>query len=489
MRANWPHFSRRRALGNSAIESFLKSLSNPQEPRGVLDHLPADLADLVRRCAIPHHFELEMLEVLAADLPADRLSSSFDALMGLPFIDADDSGLFLHDAVRSSLFSSWLVDGEQETFKGISARLASFFASSEPAANGSFETSPDVIFHTMAVDQTRAMELLRDYFEAARSNQQIGNCQMLLNWCLEYGERLEPATKSQLHLYAGIVAGELRYWTMALEEFALALDSDVSRNLFIKVALGRAQASVELRQYADAIRSCSEAYTAAGDEFPQLQPEILLTWGRVLREAGELDEAEAKLHESAQMAMSQGKSTIAAGAFNALGALYRKRNDPRKAIRSFEQALERLDRENRLSIARTKSNIGALFSDLNDWSDAELALREALALYREIRDRHGEATTLNNLLRVSLHKGLMEEAEQNAERAARLFVEARDYYSAAVTKKNLAQIVHRNPKRQDWKEFLSEAMRLFERASALDEVRQVRRELKAGYGRLSPPSG
>jgi tetratricopeptide (TPR) repeat protein len=148
-----------------------------------------------------------------------------------------------------------------------------------------------------------------------------------------------------------------------------------------------------------------------------------------------------------------------------------------------------LDGESRLSIARAKSNIGALFSDLNDWSNAELVLREALVLYREIRDRHGEATTLNNLLRVCLHKGLTEEAEQNAAQAANLFVEARDYYSAAVTKRNLAQIVYRNPKRQDWKEFLSEAIRLFERASAVNEVRQVRRELEVGYGRHRPPDG
>jgi tetratricopeptide (TPR) repeat protein len=465
-------------LSDDPVKNFLAALAGGSPQRLLLAGLPEELGTSIRRCALPHHFDEEILTVLCSDLGTST-EKIIGELVRMPIVNEDDSGLFIHETLRKAIFHDWLEGPDFELFKQLSHKLVETFRQREKQhsqdTSGSF--IQNIIFHTFAYDESHAIQLFDALFRQEREQQRLGSCQLALEWAVEYGNYLGLPIRTQLNLYAGIIAGELRNWEQAIKAFSL-VTQEVSAiaDVQIKAAIGLAQAYAELQNFTQAFATCLQAYNQARERAASLVPDVLLSWGRILRDGGKLDQAEHLLAESARLADSTGDKRIAAGALNALGALYRKRNNPKKAVSTLQAAVRYLDsaKDNRL-IATTKSNIGALLCDLNKWADAEAYLIEALDIYCSLADKRGEAMTLNNLLRVNLHKARYEEAIANATTASSLFVELRDYYAGAVARVNLAKILRKEGK--EWKEPMTEAVSLFERANARSEAALHRNQL------------
>ena len=467
-------------MSDDPAKAFLAALAGESTERVLLAGLPGELGNCIRRCAIPHHFNADILTVLSSDLGI-KLDAVMDELVRLPIVNEDDSGLFIHETIRNTMFRGWLTGPDVQLFKDLNRRLVeSFVLRQKQRLDESFDSFvQSIVFHTFAYDETHAIQLFGTLFQHERERQRLGSCQLAIDWAAEYGNYLGPRTRTQLNLYSGIVAGELKNFDQAINAFLLAKQGDpTSAEVQVKAALGLAQAYAELQRFDEAFAACVHAYDSARAHFASLIPDVLLAWGRILRDGGRLSEAEGRLIESARLAGDLGHNAVAAGALNALGALYRQRNDPRAAIRTLQSALGYLDatQDTRL-VARAKSNIGALMCDLNEWADAEKYLLDALRTYRQLGDKSGEAATLNNLLRVNLHEARSADAISNATNASILFVELRDYYAGAVARVNLAKILRKEGKHEEWKRPLAEAISLFEQANATSEAAFHRQQL------------
>jgi hypothetical protein len=129
-----------------------------------------------------------------------------DELVRLPIVNEDDSGLFIHETIRNTMFRGWLTGPDVQLFKDLNRRLVeSFVLRQKQRLDESFDSFvQSIVFHTFAYDETHAIQLFGTLFQHERERQRLGSCQLAIDWAAEYGNYLGPRTRTQLNLYSGI---------------------------------------------------------------------------------------------------------------------------------------------------------------------------------------------------------------------------------------------------------------------------------------------
>ncbi len=140
--------------------------------------------------------------------------------------------------------------------------------------------------------------------------------------------------------------------------------------------------------------------------------------GRLLRDIGRLDEAEAHLEAALGLFEDSTDERGIASTVDDIGKLHWLRGDHQKALASTQRALVlRRKLGDRRSIALSLNNLGLVHQDAGQLTLALDAFEQALRIRREIGDLVGVSISLNNL-------GTVAQDQRDDQRALQLFLEA-----------------------------------------------------------------
>ncbi len=139
---------------------------------------------------------------------------------------------------------------------------------------------------------------------------------------------------------------------------------------------------------------------------------------KVLIRNEELDEALDELNRSLEAYRSMGNREGEAAVLNAIGVVYRHRNDFEKAISYFEESI-RIKEElgDKRGVAASLGNLGLVYKIMGRQDDALEAYKRSLEIKREIGDKIGVSTALNKIAQIYQNSGRYEEALSYYERS------------------------------------------------------------------------
>jgi tetratricopeptide (TPR) repeat protein len=152
---------------------------------------------------------------------------------------------------------------------------------------------------------------------------------------------------------------------------------------------------------------------------PDLEARIRADLALACLGSGAVDEAAEAIERAASLAASvpaSARSRIA----NVAGLIARRQGDPARAQQLFAEALETAEDVPEVRIAAL-NNLARVHLDRSEPAAAVATAREALALGRQLGDRHREAALHNNLADVLHAAGQRDEAMELQRSAARLF--------------------------------------------------------------------
>jgi CHAT domain-containing protein/tetratricopeptide (TPR) repeat protein len=180
-----------------------------------------------------------------------------------------------------------------------------------------------------------------------------------------------------------------------------------------------------------------------------------------------------------------------ASTLTVLGMIQSALNEPRKALEYYSQAMSLKEQPNRRAQAITLDKMGSAYALAGNTKDTFQSYERALQLWREVKDKDGEALTLYNMARGARERGDLAEAHRLIEQAIAL-VESlrvnvtsqrlRAYYFA--TKVNSYEldidVKMQLARKGDGDELVAAALQLNERARArslLDMLTEARIEI------------
>jgi hypothetical protein len=156
-------------------------------------------AEVMRACAVPRWFDLEVLELLRGR--ADGNERVLELLRGYSFVRPLGTGrLAYSEEVRAALLDEWRVERPAE-LRALHERLAAHFAGrAAPSADpprppeAAIAIQPggdwalwqrEAIYHQLMLDGRTGMDRLRAAFDQAESESRLADCEALLQITLE----------------------------------------------------------------------------------------------------------------------------------------------------------------------------------------------------------------------------------------------------------------------------------------------------------------
>lgn len=410
----------------------------------LLSALPPERARMLRRCAIPHSFDEDIVKELDPDIDRDTVRACIEELAHLSVIGQGDSEFYVHDRARDFLFREWLADPGPE-FAAISKRLHRYF---KKAQAGTTEDEGEIlkrnsVFHLLGADREAGLALLQSLFEFRYDHLRYSDCDALLKLAREYEPVLTRECQLALMLMDGLVLAGMREFDRAEQNFR-AVAEEATGTDQIRAVLAMARLLRERKQFGRAA-----SYLQRGLRLVENRPDAALSKARLMLEEGLLardryqpDRAEGGLRKAAVAAKRAGGIEEFADAENALGNLLRRRGDAKGAIRHFQMSLKGLDpATHQLKRARIYSNLGIAYSDISEWEQSELFLKKSLRGAVESQDMGSQARVLNNIAKLFLRQGNIADATIAYRGADFMFVKLGDYRSAAVAMSNLCRML------------------------------------------------
>jgi DNA-binding SARP family transcriptional activator/tetratricopeptide (TPR) repeat protein len=166
-----------------------------------------------------------------------------------------------------------------------------------------------------------------------------------------------------------------------------------------------------------------------------LEARVHRSLGRIHLHLDHYTEAREHLTRAVSYFEKAGSPEEAASGYVSLANLCSKLMDSTEAIRLYEQALQLT--KDPLLRAAAGNNLGNERSAIGDDETALALCLEALELWREVGDRHGEAATLDSVGRARLKLGQQSEAVQAYRLAIAGFKDLGDNYNQASSLTNL----------------------------------------------------
>ncbi len=144
-----------------------------------LDPQPARLLDL---CAIPHLFDLELVQVLDPQASPELIETFMDEIQSLPSVRQLGDCFALHDTVRGQLFERWLQPSRHADFVTASLRLAEHYEGvSRSGGQAEAEANePVVIFHRIGADLEAGFGSFQNLYCKYRESARYSACEGLV---------------------------------------------------------------------------------------------------------------------------------------------------------------------------------------------------------------------------------------------------------------------------------------------------------------------
>ena len=141
--------------------------------------------------------------------------------------------------------------------------------------------------------------------------------------------------------------------------------------------------------------------------------EAKLDLGKILQARGEEQQALDTLNEALALFRSLSMQRLESVTLRTIGLVYSSRGDVRSALASFQKALRLLNpdlRKDQRHAAYTLNYIGKAYEDLNQPDRAERYYQKALELAKRSKDPQGEGLSLYNLAHLERARGNLEQA-------------------------------------------------------------------------------
>jgi tetratricopeptide (TPR) repeat protein len=418
------------APGGGDIEAFRRLLESAaaqataEGPVLLTDRLVGPVAGgLLRRCAVPHDFDCELLAWIGGIGP-DEAEERYGRFTDLSMIEVRDTSLRVHESWRKPLWHWWLADTQRECFVALSQRLVEWFT--RPVSpTGEDPNARRRMFHLLGCRHDEGMAEFERLFRTARHRRRFSECSLLLRLVREYDPVLAPEERLLLSYHEGKIAIDLRQWERALPILrSVAADPQVGPRLRINAEARMGNALRQLNRTAEARALLEGALTrVAGDPVAERSRwRVLYELGEMDRDLGDLDRAAATLTEALARASTDEEDADIAGVLNSLGTVLLKQRNIDAALTSFNASLDQLRRRGDVLRSGTVlNNLGLTQLERCDWSAAEASFAGSLETKRSAGDVLGQATTLINLGRAQAAQGRIAEALKSVDEAERLF--------------------------------------------------------------------
>jgi tetratricopeptide (TPR) repeat protein len=458
----------------------------------VLGQLERDEAALLRKAAIPHQFNPEVLRVLEPSLTEEQADARFRRFTRLSTVISTPDGAALHDNARQQLFATWLAPDCLAELADISSRLLGYCEQLMDAADvvSREKLRRRYIFHFVAVSQDLGISTFEDEFEAYRDRLRLTACDNLLRLVREYEPVLTPLNRARVTYREAKLVSDRGDAARALQLFAAVRDEpSIDAMLRLKAWLGIGRAHDAARQWKDAADALTEALRVSEQE-PRaggFRCRILQSLASIHRDTGNLDTAEVLLKQSLDLAKAAHDEKGTAIGYNAFGTLYLRGDEPEKAIASLRQSLEHMEPED-FDRSRIYNNLGLAYMRIRNYTESARWFERSLELKRSAGDTIGEANTRNNLVRLHGEQGAMQAAIDEAAKAAGLFERVPAWTDAGHARLTIARMHHGLGQRDAAVAAFGAAIEAFSRAHAEQELAQAKQELQAAVN-IKPKKG
>ena len=145
------------------------------------------------------------------------------------------------------------------------------------------------------------------------------------------------------------------------------------------------------------------------------------------------------------------------------------------AIKDYKQALRYADDDNWESIL--KNNIGLMYSQLCEWTEAINFYHESLQISVERKDAYGSAQTLGNLATIYSIRGEWENALSNYEKCLEIFEDRKDDAGKALTYNNLGLLYYEKGEYNKSEMYFRKSLEIKEKKNDLPKVAQTLNKL------------
>jgi tetratricopeptide (TPR) repeat protein len=437
----------------ASIEAFRRLIESAsaqattEGPVLLTDRLVGPVAgDLLRRCAVPHDFDCELLAWIGGIGP-DEAEQRYAQFTDLSLIEVSETSLRVHESWREPLWRWWLADAQRERFVALSERLVEWFT--RPASpTGEDPNARRRMFHLLGCRRDEGMAEFDRLFRTARHRRRFSECSLLLQLIREYDPVLTPEERVLLSYHEGKIASDLRQWERALPILrSVSDDPRAGPQLRINAEARMGNALRQLNR-TDEARALLEGALGrvAGDPMAERSRwRVLYELGEMDRDLGYVDRAAATLAEALARANDDEEEADFAGVLNSLGTVQLRRRDIDAALTSFNASLDHLRRRGDvLRPGTVLNNVGLAQLERCDWPAAEAAFAGSLETKRSAGDVLGQATTLVNLGRAQAAQARIAEALKSVEEAERLFERGGDPRGRARAQQARQQLAQRN---------------------------------------------
>lgn len=436
-----------------SIEAFRRliesasALATTESPVLLTDRLVGPAAgDLLRRCAVPHDFDCELLAWIGGVGPVEA-EERYAQFTELSLMQMHESSLSLHESWRQPLWRWWLADAQRKRFVALSEHLVQWFT--KPVDR----TGEDVnarrrMFHLLGCRHDEGMKEFERLFRAARFRRRFSECSLLLQLVREYDQVLTPEEHALLSYHEGKIMIDVRQWEAALPILrSVAADPNAGPRLRInaEVRMGHALRQLGRTDEARALLKGALSRVAGDPVAERSRWRALYELGEMDRDLGYLDRAAATLAEALARATDDEEGADVAGVLNSLGRVQLKQGNIDTALTSFNTSLDHLRRRGDvLRPGTVLNNVGLAQLERCDWPAAEAAFAASLETKRSAGDGLGQATTLLNLGRAQAAQGRIADALTTIEEAERLFERGGDPRGRALAQLALQRLRQRS---------------------------------------------
>ena len=459
----------------------------------LLKQMEPENGELLRLCAIPHQFDINVLQTLLPDSDKAQAQILYEEFSNLSIIICSQSELTLHDEARLYLFNQWLKPENAAKFTAVSEKLVEYYNKRADDVSGvALEIiRRNQIFHLLGLNQAKGFIEFELFFNHMRYQFRLSECKTLIGLVHEYDSVLESKHAKWLTYHEGKLAIDLRQWSRAEQLFNEILENgELQPELRTKVYNRLGSINEKQRNWDKAMdfyqKALQLARTLANPS--NLIYRILHNLGVVYRDSNDLKKAEEFLNESNELADGNNDLPELARGYNSVGTLYHKLGNTQQAIEAYEKCLECLKQnQEKFRTAQVYNNLGMVYTDMCDWQKSEHYFQESLVIKRQAGDTLGQAMTLNNLARIYRNLNNPKRAIEVSHQAINLFGQMKDYYKMALAKSNLGKLYRSLKDIELSKQSFTDAIEFFKRCGELQEVETIRKELNLIIQKKSLP--
>jgi tetratricopeptide (TPR) repeat protein len=412
---------------SDGLAAFRQLLSGEGTPEGtsrweeVTDTLVGpELGPVLRRCAVPHEFDLRLFAHIGGFAPAEA-EKHFREFSELSSLQFDGEALSIHERWRRPLWHWWLGDEQHEEFVILSESLAAWFGA---LASESEIDERRQMFHLIGCRPADGMRMFENLCRRARMRHKFSECSLLIRLANEYLPVLPPCERAVIAYHDGKLASDIRDWDRAIELFDRVVKEPAAETDLQVYALIREGHALRMLDRTDeALHLLEQARDRSSDAASAKAAfRALHELGEIYRNLGQVDLADRTLHAALDRASRAGEDADVAGVLNSLGTVRFRLRDTKGAIELYNASLRELER--RGDVMRPGSvlnNLAVAQMEKLDWAGAEVTLARSLEYQRAAGDQVGQANALFNLSRAQSGQNKLALATESAEQAATLY--------------------------------------------------------------------